>query len=160
MPTTQPKSDRPDMPGYGVSETRRGLLPWRWAEERLEACRNYYIATSRPGGRPHVAPVWGVFFANKFYFSTGEQSVKARNLRGEPFVVITTTHDTESVILEGHAKKLTAKTTLARFARVYNQKYEWDIDPNDGSIWVVQPAKVLAFIESDEFSTTATRWTF
>ncbi|MEO8456280.1 MAG: pyridoxamine 5'-phosphate oxidase family protein [Chloroflexota bacterium] len=156
-----PRSDRPEMPGYGVSEKRRGLLPWRWAEERLVACHNYYLATTRASGRPHSMPVWGVFFGGKFYFSTGVDSAKARNLHTNPWCVITTDDASEAVILEGHAKKATAKAVLQRFVRVYKQKYDWEMDPNDGSIWVVQPAKVFAFKEAaDDFSTSATRWIF
>jgi len=149
------------MPGYGISEKRRGILPWRWAEERFSQNRNYYISTSRPSGRPHSMPVWGVFFGGRFYFSTGVDSQKARNLRANHWCVITTENAAQAVILEGHAKKATAKATLQRFVRVYKEKYDWEIDPNDGSVWVVQPSKVFAFIEAaDNFGTSATRWTF
>ena len=30
--TTQPKPSRPLMPGYGLPENKKGLLPWKWAE--------------------------------------------------------------------------------------------------------------------------------
>lgn len=45
--------------------------------------------------------------------------------------------------------------------RVYKDKYDWEMDASDGSVWVVQPAKVFAFKEAAaDFSTSATRWTF
>lgn len=160
MPT-EPKSDRPHMPGYGISEKRKGILPWSWAEERFSQNRNYYISTSRPSGRPHSMPVWGVFFGGRFYFSTGVDSQKARNLRANHWCVITTENAVEAVILEGHAKRATAKATLHRFVRVYKEKYDWEMDPNDGSVWVVQPSKVFALVEAAaNFGTSATRWTF
>ena len=156
----EPKSDRPQMPGYGISEKREGILPWSWAEDRFSKNRNYYVSTSRPSGRPHSMPVWGVFFGNKFYFSTGLDSQKSRNLHANPWCVITTENAAEAVILEGHARKTTAKVALQRFVRVYKDKYDWEMDPNDGSVWVVQPAKVFAFKEgANDFSTSATRWT-
>ncbi|UQT57067.1 pyridoxamine 5'-phosphate oxidase family protein [Streptomyces durmitorensis] len=37
------------------------LLPWAWAAQRLTAARTYWIATTRPDGRPHTRPVWGVW---------------------------------------------------------------------------------------------------
>jgi hypothetical protein len=58
-----PRASRPHMPGYGSGGPTQGsgLLPWSWAEQRLLASRNYWVATSWPDGRPHVMPVWGVW---------------------------------------------------------------------------------------------------
>jgi hypothetical protein len=50
------------MPGYGTlgPEEGTGLLPWSWTVERLAGSRNYWLATVRPDGRPHVRvrPRW------------------------------------------------------------------------------------------------------
>ena len=157
----EPKADRPFMPGYGISEARKGILPWSWAEERLANSRNYYLSTTRPDGHPHVMVVWGVCFGGRYYFSTGDNSQKARNLRTNPDCVVVTDVLTEAVILEGRVKKATGPKTLQEFARVYKQKYDWEMDPNGGDIYVLQPAKVFAFKEgADDFAQTATRWTF
>jgi hypothetical protein len=45
-----PKSSRPYMPGYGLLDAAQGtgLLPWSWAEERLESSHDYWLATLRP----------------------------------------------------------------------------------------------------------------
>jgi hypothetical protein len=58
----KPRASRPYMPGYGILGPTKGsgLLPWSWAEERLTASRNYWVASSWPDGRPHSMPVWGV----------------------------------------------------------------------------------------------------
>jgi len=37
-----PRTDRPEMPGGYLEEKR---LPWAWAEQRLVAARNYWVAT-------------------------------------------------------------------------------------------------------------------
>ena len=60
---SEPRSGRPHMPGYGIlgPDGGTGLLPWSWAEERLRDSRNYWLATVRPDGRPHVMPVWAVW---------------------------------------------------------------------------------------------------
>lgn len=52
---------RPIMPaGYGISAESDGRLDWAWLDSRLETARNYWVASTRPDGRPHVMPVWGV----------------------------------------------------------------------------------------------------
>src|SRR5437763_1813695 len=78
----KPQASRPHMPGYGIADADagRGLLSWRWAEKRLEKGRTYFIATADPSGKPHVMPVWGIWLTGAFFFSTGNQSRKARNL--------------------------------------------------------------------------------
>jgi nitroimidazol reductase NimA-like FMN-containing flavoprotein (pyridoxamine 5'-phosphate oxidase superfamily) len=158
---TEPKADRPFMPGYGISEASEGILPWSWAEERLSNSRNYYLATTRRDGRPLVMAVWGVWFGGRFFFHTGGNSQKARNLQANADCVVTTEGASEPVILEGRAKLATGKAVLQRFSRVYKEKYDWEPDPAIGDAWVVQPAKVLAFIEAaSDFGTAATRWTF
>ena len=41
------------MPEYGIEPSPDGMLPWSWAAERLARSRNYWVATTRPNGRPH-----------------------------------------------------------------------------------------------------------
>ena len=53
---------------------------WSWAVERLTSSRNYFAATVRPDGRPHSMPVWGVWLDDAFWFNTGGESRKAKNL--------------------------------------------------------------------------------
>jgi nitroimidazol reductase NimA-like FMN-containing flavoprotein (pyridoxamine 5'-phosphate oxidase superfamily) len=72
------------MPGYGISESAEGMLPWSWAEERLSDSRNYWVASTRPDGRPHLMPVWAVWVGDALYFSTARTSTKARNLFASP----------------------------------------------------------------------------
>src|SRR5262245_60149405 len=83
-----PKPDRPDMPtGYGIAQIEKGLLSWEWVTAQLENSRNYWICSTRPNGRPHAAPVWGVWFEGALYFSSDRRSRKARNLAAKPEVV-------------------------------------------------------------------------
>jgi PPOX class probable F420-dependent enzyme len=157
----EPRASRPDLPGYGISQSREGLLPWTWAQERLAASRNYWVATSRPDGRPHAAPVWGVWLDDRFLFSTGARSVKARNLAANPSVVITTERADEAVFLEGAAGTLSDAAIRNRFATAYKEKYDWDMSGDNGPVYVVTPKTVFGFIEAaSQFGSTATRWTF
>ena len=49
-----------------------------------EGTRTGKLATTRPDGRPHVAPIWFVVEDDSLVFNTWHTSVKARNLAADP----------------------------------------------------------------------------
>jgi PPOX class probable F420-dependent enzyme len=55
------------------AEQRRAFLQW--------GTRTGMLATTRPDGRPHVAPVWFVLDGDDLVFTTGADTVKGRSLR-------------------------------------------------------------------------------
>jgi len=147
------------MPGYGISESREGLLPWSWAVERLQKTRNFWVATTRPDGRPHAMPVWAIWSADALYFSTARTSVKARNLVANPDCTITTERADEAVILEGPATVEEDHDVLRPVWDDYKAKYDWDIKGQ--SMFVLRPRTAFGFIETaEQFAAAATRWTF
>ena len=46
-----------------------------------QGTRTGKLATVREDGRPHVVPIWFVLDGEKIIFTTGESSVKAKNMR-------------------------------------------------------------------------------
>ena len=159
----EPRASRPDIPGYGIvdSNAGKGLLPWSWATERLTRAHTYFVATTRPDGRPHVMPVWGVWLEGVFYFSSGRNSRKARNLSANPSCVISIEESGESVILEGLAEEIADKGVLQQCYETYSGKYHWEMEANDEPFFAVRPTVVFGFIENDSlFTSTATRWIF
>src|SRR6516164_4452489 len=46
------------------------------------------LATRRPDGRPHVAPIWFVLDANDLVFTTHSDTVKGKNLRHDLRVML------------------------------------------------------------------------
>jgi nitroimidazol reductase NimA-like FMN-containing flavoprotein (pyridoxamine 5'-phosphate oxidase superfamily) len=164
------KASRPYMPGYGIADAKggSGLLSWRWAVERLEKGRTYFLATSDLTGKPHLMPVWGVWFNNTFFFSTGGQSRKARNLSQNPRCSIATEIDfarrpkkgqiKDTVILEGAVEIVTDSRTRNRFCSIYEDKYAWDMEDFGEPIYRLRPNVVFGL--TSEFTQTATRWTF
>jgi len=56
------------------------------APARLRASMSYWLATTRPDGRPHSAPVRGVLAGGEFWFGTTGQ--KVRNLRHMPCAAV------------------------------------------------------------------------
>ena len=107
-----PTAARPYMPGYGISDSDEGLLPFSWAEERLSEALRYWVVTSSPDGAPHVMPVWGVWLDRCLWFSTGGRSRKARNLRADPRCIVHTDGE-DPVIVHGTAEIVTDPEALA-----------------------------------------------
>lgn len=158
-----PKASRPYMPGYGILDANkgRGLLPWSWATTRLSKAHNYWVATTRPDGRPHAMAVWGVWVNDIFYFSTGPRSRKARNLSRNPRCVVCTDRTDEAVIVEGVASKTKVSSIPREVTVDYKRKYKWELDPKLGPIFIVRPRVAFGFMEAaDDFAGAATRWVF
>ena len=106
---------------YGAPAPPAELLPWFWAEQRLVAARTYWIATTRPDGRPHCRPVWGVWLTDGFWFSTG--SLAKHNLVANPQITQITLHlesGDQVVIVEGVAAAVTGAGRLQGFLAAYN----------------------------------------
>ena len=98
MPRKEPQPTRPTVPGYKFSAKKTGLLPWKWATQRLKKSRQYWIATTRPDGAPHLMIIWGIWLEDAFWFSTGASSRKARNLAGSPKCVIGTDNAAQAAL--------------------------------------------------------------
>jgi PPOX class probable F420-dependent enzyme len=162
MTEQPPQPGRPAMPaGYGIQAEPDGLLTWNWAAERLARARNYWLATARPDGRPHVAPVWGIWLDGAVMFGTHRRSLKGRNLARNPYLVLHLESGDEVVILEGVVEELTAPGGFQRYADAYAAKYDFRPEPGgpDDVTYRLQPQVALAWLESD-FPRTATRWLF
>jgi len=163
----EPKVSRPYWPDalQKPSSETSGLKSWPWALERLENSHNYWIATSRPDGRPHLMLVWGVWWQNAFWFSTGPRTRKARNIAADPHCVIATEKADEAVILEGLAEEIKDRSVWKQIAQVYNRKYGGDVEPllvaSDGCVFRVQPQVAFGQDEHTEnFTESVTRWDF
>jgi Pyridoxamine 5'-phosphate oxidase len=148
---------RPDMaPGYGISADPDGMLPWEWAVEQLTAARNYWICTTRADGRPHAAPVWGLWRDDGVLFGTSPASVKGRNLARDPRFLIHTESGDDVVILEGVLEKVPFDDAAAD---AYEAKYAFRPETTDGGWNLLRPAVALAWREQD-FPNSATRFAF
>src|ERR1700726_166832 len=147
----EPIGSRPYMPGYGTLDADQGtgLLPWSWARERLERSHDYWVATTRPDGRPHVMPVWGVFVDDEFWFSSSRKSRKARNLAANPACAITADNAYEPVVIDGTAEVVFDSAGIGGFVTAINAKYETDysidfFNPAENSCFRVRPSWAFA----------------
>ena len=144
---------------YGVPQSMEGALPWEWARKRLSESHNYWLTTVRENGAPHTMPVWGIWFEGAYYFSTGATSRKARNLQQNPKCGVCNENAAEAVILEGVAQELEPGEIPQQAFKDYKAKYEWELDPQRGPVWMVRPRVVFAMPE-EQFPAGVTRWTF
>ena len=146
--------------GYGIATEASGQLDWSWAVERLVSSRNYWVCTASPDGRPHVAPVWGVWLDDGFFFSTDPTSRKGRDVSAGSRVVVHLESGDDVVILEGSIEVVADRTLLERVDAGYAEKYvapqtgeQATIFVADDHVYRVRPRLVSAW----SYATAATR---
>src|SRR4051812_42130483 len=105
QPVHRPVARRPRIPaGYGETgsmappETR---LPWPTVENWLVDARTYWVTTTRPDGRPHAVPLWGIWRDGALYFSTGAETATAGNLASNPAAIAHPGNGDQVAIIEG-----------------------------------------------------------
>lgn len=157
----EPEAGRPYMPSeYGLPEPGKPL-PWNWAAERLTRSQNYWLATTRSDGRPHLMIVWGVWLDGRFWFSTSRNSVKGRNLAANPACVVSTEDAREAVIVEGVVEESADKALLREFSEAYVRKYKESAEVSQSVVYAVRPRVAFGFIsDPEQWAETATRWRF
>ena len=92
----------------------------------LDRVRTAILATVRPDGRPHVAPVWFDLDGDTLVLSTGEDTVKGRNTRRDPRVSLCIDDDKPPfrfAIIEGTAKLTREDPDLLHWATRIGGRY-------------------------------------
>jgi hypothetical protein len=157
-----PVVSRPHMPGYGVPENKKGLLPWSHVTERMAEAQNYWICTVSPDGHPHATPVWGLWYEDRLYFGGSPQTRRNRNLAANRAVCVHLESGADVVILHGEAEELRApdRSLTNHLADASAAKYGYRPKPEDyeaPGTYVFRPRMVLAW---KQFPKDATRWHF
>ncbi len=145
---------------YGISKSAKGMLDWSWARERLTNSHNYVIVTVRPDGRPHAMGMHGLWFADAFYFGTGDTTRKARNLAKNPHCIVINEQLHELIIVEGMAERVSYDALPHALSALSKKKYGWPMERQTGGVvFKVTPRTVFALPEK-QFATAPTRWKF
>lgn len=148
---------------------------WPQARADLEEAQVYWISTVRPGGRPHVTPLLGIWLRGALYFCTGSTERKAKNLAQNPHCVLTTGCnglDGLDLVVEGEAAKVSDEAELGRVADTYESKYGPRFTAPEGTwfglgdairggsvlVYRVAPSTAFGFGKGEQFSQT--RWCF
>jgi hypothetical protein len=136
-------------------------LDWSAVRLRLEQAGQYWFATTRPDGRPHVVPLDGIWLDDLWYFGGDPRAVHQRNLRGNQWAAVHLADTMAAVIVEGRAEFGTLPPELAqRLAAASQAKYPaYGHTPEGyaGGVWRLRPSVVLAW---DRLDVDATRFEF
>jgi hypothetical protein len=150
-------------------------LPWSRALKRLEAgtARSYWLATTKPDGRPHVAAVGALWVDGKIYFTSGTRTRKGRNLAANPNCVFSVSLTGIDLVVEGSAVRITDPPTLLRLAKRYaDQGWPASVSgdaltaeysapsagPPPWNLYVVRPTTAFGVATAEPWG--ATRWQF
>ena len=119
-----------------------GYIPWTKIDRYLQSFRSIWVATTRPDGRPHAAPVWYWWDGEHktIYFITQRSTQKARNLARQSWVIVHAGDGDDVIILEGEAEIVTDRAEQEHVDAAYMEKY---VDPHSG-------ARATIFNEGDD----------
>ena len=151
--------------GYGV-EQAEAYVEWDQVESKLAESRNYWLATTRPDGRPHVVPRWGVWLDGLFWYDGSPETLHVRNLAVDPRCVLHLEDGMDVTIVEGRSVQSEpisgglGERLATEYARKYGPEYTpgpdaWS-DEIAGGMRRLIPEKVLAWTE---FPKDLTRFT-
>jgi nitroimidazol reductase NimA-like FMN-containing flavoprotein (pyridoxamine 5'-phosphate oxidase superfamily) len=157
MSSDNPMIDRPIMPaGYGVPADSTALLTWADVEPRLVESAVYWLATTRPDGRPHVVPRWGVWVDGAFWYDGSPQTRHVRNLVDNAACTLHLEDGTRAVIVEGIAGPATPPepALAARLSAAFGKYKEQGYTPGPdswqgelaGGLCRLAPTKALAWL--------------
>jgi PPOX class probable F420-dependent enzyme len=92
----------------------------------LVRARTATLATVRADGRPHAAPIWFDLDGDILVFTTGESTVKGRNMRRDPRVSLCIDEEEPPfhfVMIEGKAELTAEDPDILRWATRIGGRY-------------------------------------
>jgi pyridoxamine 5'-phosphate oxidase-like protein len=154
-----------------------GAKPIRWSRALKQLGSStegtYWLATTRPDGRPHVAGIGALWVDGKIYFVSGMRTRKSRNLAANPRCVLSVSLPGIDLVFEGTAIRVADRPTLLRLAKRYAAQ-GWPASvsgsaftaeysapsagPPPWNLYVVKPSTAFGVASSDPPG--ATRWRF
>jgi hypothetical protein len=117
--TTKPNIAGPTTKNLDIYGAK--AIPWSRALKQLGASAGgtYWLATTNPDGRPHVAAVGALWVDGKIYFTSGTRTRKSRNLAANPSCVVSVSLTGIDLVLQGTAIRIADRPTLLRLAQRY-----------------------------------------
>jgi len=170
---TTPKAQEPTHKNLDIYGAKP--IPWSRALKQLgsSAKGTYWLATTNPDGRPHVAAVGALWVDGKIYFVSGTRTRKSRNLAANPSCVVSVSLTGIDLVLEGTAIRVADRPTLLRLAKRYAAQ-GWPASvsgvaftaeysapsagPPPWNLYVVRPSTAFGVSTTDPSG--ATRWRF
>ncbi len=135
-------------------------MEWGVVEARLQEARQYWLATLRPDGRPHVVPLDGLWIDGRCYFGGSPTTVKHRNLLANPHATLHLQDPVSAVIVDGRCEiERPSAHRAADLVAASNTKYGYapPVDAYLQGVWALRPQRALAWTE---LHVDATRFLF
>jgi hypothetical protein len=129
-----PDTHREQPQGRSYATPEHPGAPWSDAVAELERSFTFWLATTHPGGRPHVVPVLAVWHDGALHVAAGPGTQKARNLARDPSASVTTHGERFDLVLEGRARRVRDDGALAAVAEAYAGKYGWEVEVAGGAL--------------------------
>jgi hypothetical protein len=116
------------------------LMDWARIEARLEEGvtqapetggpnrHTCWLATINPDGSPHVNGVGAIWVDGTFWFETGDETRKAKNLAHDPRCTISLAVHEFDLVLDGTASKVTDPPTVAAMAERWAADWPCRVD--------------------------------
>jgi hypothetical protein len=155
---TGPPGERLTIPAEYGSPSQ--VLAWPDVRSRLESAMRYWLATTRPDGRPHTVPTDGLWLDDAFWFGGVPTTVKHGNLTADGRASVHLPDADAAVIVEGACEVVVPSADMvARLVKASEAKYGYA--PPAGAyasgVWCLRPVKVMAWNSIDA---DATRFRF
>jgi hypothetical protein len=140
-------------------------VTWTDVAARLAGPRHYWLHTTNPSGGPDASPVWGVLLDEVMYVYSERSTVKAKNLRRDPRVVVHLESGSDVVIVHGRLADLGRPDAIPAVVAAFDQKYDRgeevpflpSSDPAFDVLYALQPRRALLWSLPDTEASTR-RW--
>lgn len=112
---------------------------------RLEMPTTIWLASVRSDGRPHLIPIWFVWYEGKIWIATGRSSQKHRNIQHDPRVCVALEDGNNPLVIEGSAAAYLDDATRDALAPHFVAKFSWDFrSDSDYSLLIgIAPERVV-----------------
>lgn len=137
-------------------------LSWEDVRTRLEQAKQYWLATNRADGSPHLVPLDGLWVDDRWYYGGSPETLHVRAVRANPQVTMHLPDPWKVVVVEGEVRVSRPSPELAqRLADLANEKYSEYGYKFEASAYsepgALHPRRVIAW---STFPKDATRFVF
>jgi hypothetical protein len=87
--------------GYGQTTE---ALAWERVRAQLEQAKQYWLATNRGDGSPHVVPVDGLWVDDVWYYGGSPETIHVRMVRANPQVTMHLPDPWQVVVVQGEVR--------------------------------------------------------
>jgi len=144
--TSRPSSSRSPVEARNLADLYRlPLLDWGRIADRLgqgvtqapgtggpdrHTC---WLATINQDGSPHMTGIGALWVDEAFWFETGEQTRKGKNLARDPRCTLSVATHEFDLVVEGIAQQIEDRATVARMAKRWNDQ-GWPARVDDSGV--------------------------